>query len=44
MVDLDADRELELADSALQAFDVEGAAAHLSAAIRALTEIGRAHV
>ena len=40
MVDVGADRELELADKALQAFDVEGAAEHLSNAIRALTAAG----
>ena len=40
IVDLDADQELELADKARQAFDVEGVAVHLSAAIRALTAAG----
>ena len=40
MVDTDADRELELAGRALQAFDAQTAAAHLSAAIRALTAAG----
>jgi tetratricopeptide (TPR) repeat protein len=40
MVDTDADRELELANKALEAFDAETAAAHLSAAIRAFTAAG----
>jgi tetratricopeptide (TPR) repeat protein len=40
MVDLNADRELELAGKALEAFDAEAAAAHLSAAIRAFTAAG----
>ena len=40
MVDADADRELELAGRALEAFDAQTAAAHLSAAIRALTAAG----
>ena len=40
MVDADADRELELADRALEAFDAQMAAGHLSAAIRALTAAG----
>ncbi|HET7722495.1 MAG TPA: hypothetical protein VFK43_21195 [Acidimicrobiales bacterium] len=40
MVDTDPDRELELAGKALEAFDAPTAAAHLSAAIRALTAAG----
>jgi tetratricopeptide (TPR) repeat protein len=40
MVDTDADRELELAGRALEAFDAQTAAGHLSAAIRALTAAG----
>ncbi len=40
MVDTDADRELELAGKALEAFDAQAAAGHLSAAIRALTAAG----
>src|SRR5688572_33058837 len=40
MVDLDADRELERAGKALEAFDAQTAAGHLSAAIRALTAAG----
>ena len=40
MVDADPDRELELAGNALEAFDAQTAAAHLSAAIRALTAAG----
>jgi tetratricopeptide (TPR) repeat protein len=40
MVDADADRELELAGKALEAFDAQTSAAHLSAAIRSLTAAG----
>lgn len=40
MVDTDADRELELAGRALETFDAQTAAGHLSAAIRALTAAG----
>jgi hypothetical protein len=40
MVDTDADRELELAGKALEAFDAPMAVGHLSAAIRALTAAG----
>ena len=40
MVDADADRELELAGKALEAFDAQAAAGHLSAAIRAFTAAG----
>jgi hypothetical protein len=40
MVDDDAARQLELADEALQAFDANAAAAHLSAAIRTFTAAG----
>jgi tetratricopeptide (TPR) repeat protein len=40
MVDPDADQELALAGKALEAFDAQAAAGHLSAAIRALTAAG----
>ncbi len=40
MVDADADQELALAGKALEAFDAQAAAGHLSAAIRACTAAG----
>ncbi len=40
IVDTDADRELELAGRALEAFDAQTASGHLSAAIRSLTAAG----
>lgn len=40
MVETDADREMELAARALEAFDAQTAAGHLSAAIRSLTAAG----